>query len=177
MAKYLFTHACGHEARVEVKAADAVAIERNYVERTLCRECFYSDERSLADVAERTFTLPELAGSAAQIQWARSIRAKARLLVDDALEILGDKDAAYLGWHPVGLVVETKAVLDWLFARHSESKFWIDHRHFDGFALINLALFHCVTVCLCLDTGECSTCGAEHVQAYKLEEQMATNGQ
>ena len=169
MAKYSFTHACGHSTAVEVKAADAVAIERNFVERTLCRACFFSKETSLADIAERDYAMPELAGSPAQIHWARSIRAKARLLVNDALDILSGRgnQPAYVGWHPVGLLIETGAILHWLFEVHTEARFWIDHRHYDGFALINLALFHCITPCEILDTGECLTCGADQLHGYE----------
>ena len=136
MAKYTITHKCGHE---EVHNISGPVKDRDrkaeYLASRVCRECWLAEQNKKAEAdasANQAAGLPELSGSAKQISWAESIRAKVIGRLEGMIST-GRQHLIDTGADEARLAAADEAGrkgLDWLKG-HTESRWWIDHRDSD----------------------------------------------
>jgi len=119
MAKYHITHSCGHTVTHNIVGTNAHG-ERDRREQQLtsqvCAECYRAEQTAAA--VEANAGLPALSGSAKQIAWAESIRAKAVASLEEARAQMNSE-------HP--LAAKAGELVDGVLAQ-SEARYWIDNR-------------------------------------------------
>lgn len=129
MAKYDVTHSCGHTERYDLigpHRSREWRLER--MRRDLCPDCWRSErQRKNAEAAKfnRAIDLPPLVGTAKQIPWAESIRARKVEAIDTLLNSPAPDPYSY-GAH-LHRAEELPAALEWLYAQTSAA-WWIDQR-------------------------------------------------
>lgn len=75
MAKYIVTHACGHQVEYRLNGAYSIRERRiAYLETCNCYECKKAQANALAVESKEKRGLPDLTGSEKQIAWANTIR-------------------------------------------------------------------------------------------------------
>lgn len=132
MAKYTITRSCGHNETIQIfgKVANRDGIARAESRKLCecCREAKRDADNAAAAKSNQSAGLPALAGSAKQVAWAETIRAKAAAQLGQVREQLAARlatgeDTADQRW-AAQLGVE---VIDATLARVSASA-WIDSR-------------------------------------------------
>lgn len=138
MSKYDITYACGHDGRIDIAGPYK---NREYLaereSRKLCPECYSAKlaaDRAAASAAAaeqaKATGLPALTGSAKQIAWAETIRAKAvaelKILTAylDALERKpaltdGNRLAIRLGREAIATALSRTYAHEWIDSRHN----------------------------------------------------------
>lgn len=123
------THKCGHKANHNLpfksqckRKSDKIARERRIEElqHMLCKECYVKEQKSYEQQILNSVdlsSLPELTGSAKQINWAMTIRAKFKYFADQILK----NTANYDSFGKIKQCINN--ILD-----NASSKFWIENR-------------------------------------------------
>lgn len=119
MAKYDVTYKCGHEGQVQLfgpyKERDR---KLAYLATILCPQCQRNELAKVAETITKEFSLPDLAGSEKQVEWATSIRAKAFMCLEGIKHITTtDKAKSTVEKWDVDLRAKTEAI------------WWIDNRN------------------------------------------------
>ena len=125
MAGYTITYSCGHTITKQLYGPSAqrdryIAWAEKLGE---CGACKKADAVIACEVVEGEYGLPEMAGSAKQIAWARDIRAS---LVPPAVEYKGLKD-------------EVRSHIAEFSASKADAKWWIDNRAITALDLAKMA--------------------------------------
>ena len=127
MGHYKIEYDCGHTETICISGSSWYIKKRlDEMDRSLCKACRIDKKLREAAILEEELSLPELEGSAKQVEWARRLRydeiKKAELEKDEARERAGSdlkrlekySDEVYNGF------------IDWL-ASHDSSFWWIDN--------------------------------------------------
>lgn len=150
MAWYDVTYSCGHEGRVQLygKEADRQRKIEWYEDCAVCPDCYKAEQerkRQEANEAAKKraeeMNLPELTGSPKQIAWANTLRDE-RLEQEKACYeanirhnelLLKEQPERQKEFEQANkeLAESEKEYREYLIS-HTESKWWIDKRNWDG---------------------------------------------